>query len=113
MSRTLLNRFAIFVVVAALAISFTACKKSPSAPDAALQSFSTDQLMQHIRTLASNEFDGRLPGTKGEELTVRYLTERFRSLGLEPGNPDGTWVQKVPLVGITADPKMSLTLTGR
>ena len=106
-------RFAIFAVVAALAVGFAACQKSPSAPDAALRSFNTDELMQHIRTLASDEFDGRLPGTKGEELTVKYLTEQFRSMGLEPGNPDGTYVQKVPLVGITADPNMTLTLAGR
>ena len=113
MFRRILNRFAIFVLAGLVAVGFTACKKSPSAPDAALQSFNTDQLMQHIRTLASDEYDGRLPGTKGEELTVKYLTDQFRSLGLEPGNPDGTWVQKVPLVGITADPNMSLTFTGR
>ena len=110
--RRLMNVPAI-LVVAVLAVSFSACKKSPSAPDAALRSFDADQLMQHIRTLASDEFDGRLPGSKGEELTVKYLSEQFRALGLEPGNPDGTYVQKVPLVGITADPNMSLTFTGR
>ena len=36
-----------------------------------------------------------------EELTVAYITEQFRKLGLKPGNTDGTFVQKVPLVGIT------------
>ena len=44
---------------------------------------------------------GARPGTKGEELTVKYLEDEFRKLGLKPGNTDGTYVQKVPLVGIT------------
>ena len=40
----------------------------------------------------------RGPGTPGEEKTVAYLTDRFRSIGLRPGNPDGGYVQDVPLV---------------
>ena len=60
--------------------------------------------------LSSDEYEGRGPGTKGEELTVKYLTEQFQKLGLKPGNPDGTYVQKVPLVGFTAQqPTASFT----
>nr|MBA3949719.1 M20/M25/M40 family metallo-hydrolase [Acidobacteriota bacterium] len=62
------------------------------------------RVLEHIRTLASDEFEGRLPGTKGEDLTVKYISEQYQAAGLEPGNPDGTWVQKVPLVGITGKP---------
>ncbi len=54
--------------------------------------------------LSSDEYEGRGPGTKGEELTVRYLVDQFRMLGLKPGNADGTYIQKVPLVGITPAP---------
>jgi Zn-dependent M28 family amino/carboxypeptidase len=67
------------------------------------------QLLEHIKVLASDEFEGRAPGSKGEELTVNYLIEQFKKIGLEPGNTDGTYVQNVPLVGITADPHVSLT----
>jgi Zn-dependent M28 family amino/carboxypeptidase len=67
------------------------------------------QLLEHIKVLASDEFEGRAPGGKGEELTVSYLTDQFRKVGLAPGNTDGTYVQKVPLVGITPDAKVSLT----
>src|SRR5499427_10497131 len=70
----------------------------------ALDSVTSDKLLRHIKTLASDEFEGRAPGTKGEELTVNYLTEQFKKLGLKPGNPDGTYVQKVPLVGFRATP---------
>jgi Zn-dependent M28 family amino/carboxypeptidase len=67
-------------------------------------------VLEHIKRLSSDEFEGRLPGTKGEELTVKYISEQYQAAGLEPGNPDGSWVQKVPLVGITGKPS-ALTLT--
>src|SRR5262245_6617463 len=47
---------------------------------------------------------GTRPGTKGEELTVRYLVDQFKMLGVKPGGSDGTYIQKVPLVGITPSP---------
>jgi Zn-dependent M28 family amino/carboxypeptidase len=59
-------------------------------------------LLADIKKLASDEFAGRQPGSSGEELTVNYLAEQFKAAGAEPGNPDGTWVQKVPLVSLTA-----------
>jgi Zn-dependent M28 family amino/carboxypeptidase len=58
-------------------------------------------LLSDIRRLSSDEFAGRAPGSKGEQLTVNYLVDRFKAAGLEPGNPDGSWTQRVPLVGIT------------
>ena len=60
-----------------------------------------DSLLSEIAVLASDEFGGRAPGSLGEALTIDYLTEEFSALGLAPGNPDGTWIQAVPLVGIT------------
>ena len=74
--------------------------------------FSADRLLAHIRTLSSNEFQGRGPGTKGEEVTLAYVQKQFRDAGLAPGNPDGTYLQAVPLVGIRPDSKMTLTFTG-
>jgi Zn-dependent M28 family amino/carboxypeptidase len=68
------------------------------------QYISTDSLLENIKVLASDEFEGRAPASKGETLTVRFLEEQFKKLGLKPGNPDGTYVQNVPMVGITADP---------
>jgi Zn-dependent M28 family amino/carboxypeptidase len=63
-----------------------------------------DAVLLHTKSLSSDEFQGRAPGTKGEDLTVGYLVEQFRKIGLKPGNTDGTFVQKVPLVGITPTP---------
>jgi len=64
--------------------------------------------MQHIKQLASDEFEGRAPASRGEELTINYIADEFKKLGLKPGNTDGTYFQKVPLVGITADPSAQL-----
>jgi Zn-dependent M28 family amino/carboxypeptidase len=80
--------------------------------DDALRSFSGDRMLGHVRVLSSDEYQGRGPGTKGEDLTVSYIEKQFRDAHLEPGNPDGTYIQNVPLVGITADPKMQFTFTG-
>ena len=43
-------------------------------------------LLAHIRKLASDEFEGRSPSSKGEALTVQYVTEQFRAAGCTPGN---------------------------
>ena len=63
-----------------------------------------ETLLAETKMLASDEFGGRAPGSEGEEKTINYLTDQFSGLGLIPGNPDGTWVQHVPLVGITPQP---------
>ena len=77
-----------------------------AAPDAGLKSaldgIKPEQILEHIKVLASDEFEGRGPGTPGEEKTVAYLTDQFQKMGLKPGNPDGTFVQAVPLVGFQA-----------
>jgi len=92
--------------------ALSGCSRGPSPPAAALTSFSGDRILEHIRILSSDEFEGRGPGSKGEQLTIKYLEDQYRSAGLEPGNPDGTYLQNVPLVGITPDVNMKLTLTG-
>lgn len=51
-----------------------------------------------VQTLASDAYEGRAPGTDGETMTIAYLQERFRSLGLEPGGENGGWTQAVPLI---------------
>ena len=87
-------------------------KSGPSDIKAALDSVNSEDLLRHTRVLASDEYEGRAPGTRGEELTVKYLTEQFQKLGLKPGNPDGSYVQKVPLAGFTPESEASF-VSGR
>src|SRR5687767_4436819 len=79
----------------------------------ALDSINANDVMNHTKVLSADEYEGRGPGTKGEELTVKYLTEQYQKIGLKPGNPDGTYVQKVPLVGFTGQPTASFTAGGK
>lgn len=57
-----------------------------------------ERLSSIVKTLASDEFEGRAPGGSGEEKTVAYLIERFQALGLQPGGENGKWTQAVPLI---------------
>jgi Zn-dependent M28 family amino/carboxypeptidase len=111
-SRKIQTSAAVCLAAACLLVLGLAAQTAPSAPEAALKSFSADRVLAHIKKLASDEFEGRAPGSKGEDLTVQYLTEQFKSIGLAAGNPDGTYIQKVPMVEITADPSMKLEFSG-
>jgi len=71
----------------------------------AQKSITAERLRQHISTLASDKFEGRFPGTIGEELTVEYLSETYEKLGLKPGNPDGKWIQKATMTGVISEYK--------
>jgi hypothetical protein len=93
--------------------SATASNAVPTELKPALDSITANDIMQHIKVISADEYEGRGPGTKGEELTVKYLTEQFQRIGLKPGNPDGTFVQKVPLVGFTGAPTASFTAGGK
>jgi Zn-dependent M28 family amino/carboxypeptidase len=80
-------------------------------PQVAAGEISVATMQDAVRTLASDAFEGRAPGTIGEERTIAYLTERFAAVGLRPGN-GGSWVQEVPLVEITGRDYAPLTITG-
>jgi Zn-dependent M28 family amino/carboxypeptidase len=89
----------IISIVSTLAIISCSTKESPTLSEKIFE--------QHIATLASDAFQGRLPFTDGEQKTISYLEDQFKSIGLETGN--GTsYLQEVPMVEITAttDPEM-------
>lgn len=86
---------------------------SPLPPEPALYSINADGLLAHIKVLGSDEFEGRAPGTKGEDLSVEYITGQFQAMGLKPGHPDGSYTQPVPLAGIKSDAHASLNIGGK
>jgi len=73
------------------------------------QGINTDDLKKHIKTLASDEFEGRLPTTVGEQKTLDYLVNEFKQMGYQPGNGD-SYLQPVELIEITADSDMTMTI---
>lgn len=62
-----------------------------------------DSLRSYTKTLADDQFLGRMPFTEGETITVNYLVDRMKAFGLEPGNGD-SYIQRVPLVDIKGSP---------
>jgi Zn-dependent M28 family amino/carboxypeptidase len=110
-------------IVVAIGLATSACSPAPQQPPvataapakvplASMPRVDSARMLGHIKVLASDEFEGRAPGTPGEEKTIQYLTAEFQKLGLKPGNTDGTYTQKVPLVGITGAEAKPLVVTG-
>ncbi|GGC27989.1 hypothetical protein GCM10011371_14380 [Novosphingobium marinum] len=108
------------LIIGAAALALSACATTAPATDYAapasaatgdIPDLSVDTMREMTRVLSSDEFEGRAPGTPGEEKTVAYLIEKFREAGLQPGN-NGSWVQDVPLVEITGEEFSPLTVSG-
>jgi hypothetical protein len=71
-----------------------------AAEEAAARAITEDALRGHTRFLASDLLEGRAPASRGDRLAQEYILAQMEMLGLEPGAPEGGWIQKVPLVGI-------------
>jgi Zn-dependent M28 family amino/carboxypeptidase len=87
-------------------------KPAPEPPPlavSALPPIDGDAVLAHTKILASDEYEGRAPGTRGEDLTVAYLVDQLKRIHLKPGNTDGTYIQKVPLAGIAVQGSPALT----
>ncbi|MEQ1724723.1 MAG: M28 family metallopeptidase [Sphingopyxis sp.] len=85
----------------AAAATLASCVSVSTRPAAAPQ-ISEETIRRVTTMLSSDAFEGRSPGTAGEERSVNYLIEQMRAAGLQPGN-HGSWVQDVPLVEMTAN----------
>jgi Zn-dependent M28 family amino/carboxypeptidase len=82
-------------------------------PQPTFDSINTYSLLGEIKTLSSDDFEGRKPGSQGEQKTIAYLESQFQLMGLKPGNPDGTYLQKVPLAGVASKPQTDITVKGK
>jgi hypothetical protein len=69
-----------------------------------------ERISQTVKVLASDDFEGRAPGTPGETKTIEWLSNRFRELGLEPGGERGSWTQTVPLVRTQINPPTTMSV---
>ncbi len=92
------------------ALSLLAAATPTEPPKEAISAIDKEGLLQHIKVLGSDKFEGRAPGSKGEEESVKYITAQFKGLGLKPGNPNGTYTQEVPMAGILSKPTATFTV---
>src|SRR5690606_3439015 len=111
------------ILLCAGSLLLAACNREPApaagvapAPDAAPQAHAfepgidADDVRALVATLSSDEFEGRAPGSAGEEKTTAYIREQFERIGLQPGGDNDTYFQTVPMVETTADESTVLRL---
>jgi Zn-dependent M28 family amino/carboxypeptidase len=107
-----------YACILAAALATAACTIIPEGtagggmPNVSAGQLSEATMKNVTRTLASDEFEGRAPGTVGEEKTLAYLIQEFTRAGLQPGN-HGSWLQDVPLVEITGSNHEPLRIAGK
>jgi len=107
-----MTRYASLLSLLALA----ACTAATVATtDRGSTSVSVDRIASDIRTVSSDAFLGRAPATRGEELTTVYIRDRLIAAGVQPGGPNGSWFQEVPLSqsDIVGTPSLSITVNGQ
>ena len=106
----MLRRFQVPRALALLAMCACAASihavAAPTSPG-----FSEARFRAHVERLASDEFEGRAPGTEGEKKTLEYIEREFRAAGLEPG-AGGSFLQAVPLVEIATHPDEAMDVRG-
>jgi Zn-dependent M28 family amino/carboxypeptidase len=96
-------------VSAALALLLAAGAAAQAPP-----TIEASELSRHVKMLASDEFEGRAPGTEGERRTIAYLAEQFAAAGAQPGGENGGWTQAVRMsrYRVAGTPEISLSGDG-
>ncbi|WP_392353134.1 M28 family peptidase [Brevundimonas sp. LF-1] len=76
------------------------------------QDFSAQRLSDEIRIISADDFQGRYPGTDGEKKTLDWLQAQYEAMGMEPGGPNGQWLQVIDLKRLTPKGQPTLTWSG-
>jgi Zn-dependent M28 family amino/carboxypeptidase len=101
---------------AALFVFAIGCSQPPPPPPPppvpAEDQITNASFVEHVKVLASDEFEGRAPATPGGQKTVDYLAKQLSALGVEPGAPDGTYFQQVPIVESVVERNFVLSVPG-
>ncbi|MDA9797181.1 M28 family peptidase [Luminiphilus sp.] len=72
---------------------------------------SANNLSDIVKVMASDEFEGRAPGTPGEDKTVAYLIAQMENIGLTPGGAEGSWTQAVPMMRSEVKPSVKMSFS--
>ena len=104
-------KHALCLMAAAPLVFGTLLAMTEAAGESGWKLISATRILENIKVLSSDEYAGRAPASPGETLATGYIEEQFKKVGLKPGNPDGTYFQSVPMVGIKADPSAQLVFT--
>jgi Zn-dependent M28 family amino/carboxypeptidase len=77
----------------------------PSPAFAAMQTIDPEHIRWHVRFLSHDLLEGRGTGQRGGDIAAEYMATQFAEYGLKPAGDNGTYLQKVPLVGVTTLPE--------
>src|SRR5512142_2636532 len=119
MRKTALFILILAMTTAPLAAQKTATRKSkrpqptlaatlPPAATAAMKSIDPQRIRAHVKFLSSDLLEGRGTGQRGGDIAAEYIADQFESYGLKPAGDNGSFMQKVPMVGITTDPATNI-----
>jgi len=102
-------------VCVALLLSAIGCSTPPPPPPPpgpAEDQITAASLVDHLKVLASDEYEGRAPATPGGQKTQDYLAQQLKAIGIEPGAPDGTYFQQVPIVESAVERNFVVSVPG-
>ena len=82
----------------------------PATAVAAMQKIDPERIRAHVRYLSHDLLEGRGTGQRGGDIAAEYIATQFALYGLKPAGDNGTYLQKVPMVGITPAPETTFSL---
>lgn len=97
------------LLMLAVALLVSNCKQEQTLRG--LDGITVESLKEHILVLSDDSMMGRAPASLGEQMTVDYIISQFEAIGIQPGMPDGGWIQDVPLLAQTTGRNTSLRIT--
>ncbi len=104
------------VVIPSIATAQKAAKRDPvsvrlpGVAFAAMQTIDPEHIRWHVRYLSHDLLEGRGTGQRGGDIAAEYMATQFAEYGLKPAGDNGSYLQKVPLVGITTLPETQFSL---
>ena len=107
-----MNKHAAWLLLAVVAAGCSTPPAPPPPPSPAEDQITTESLVNHVKVLASDEFEGRAPATPGGQKTQEYLAKQLSDLGVAPGAPDGAYFQQVPIVESVVERNFVLSVPG-
>jgi Zn-dependent M28 family amino/carboxypeptidase len=82
----------------------------PPAAIAAFQKIDAERIRAHVRFLSHDLLEGRGTGQRGGDIAAEYIATQFALDGLKPAGDNGSYMQKVPMVGIALAPESTFSL---
>ncbi|WP_420471367.1 M28 family peptidase [Brevundimonas sp. FT23042] len=93
-----LNSSSAVAALLAASLLLSSCATAGGAGEAPVApAFSAERISNDIRTISADDYQGRYPGTEGERKVLAFLQAQYEAMGLEPGGPNGQWLQPVEL----------------